>query len=233
MRTAVFLQTRLDSSRLPYKALHDLDGKPLASRCMEALTPVEADVHGLLCDQDSLLVLSPLAQAEAWEIMAGPRDDVLGRFLQAARQWKIDTICRATGDNPLVSRRLTVDLLASHRQTGADYSLFTDIPVGSCVECVQVAALEALWKLGPDNYEREHVCPGIYRRPEHFRLNRPQGPRWAGGPGLRYTIDTLEDYLAMVGLFRRRPAGAKSLCFEDLHPPVFPGNEPGSTEATP
>ena len=39
--TAVFLQVRLDSSRLPRKALADLGGRTVTERCLDALSGVK------------------------------------------------------------------------------------------------------------------------------------------------------------------------------------------------
>jgi len=47
--TAVVLQARLDSSRLPGKALLLLDGKPLIFRVMEALNHIPCDLRILAC----------------------------------------------------------------------------------------------------------------------------------------------------------------------------------------
>lgn len=222
MSSAVFLQSRLDSSRLPYKALHDLDGKPLVSRCMEALSGLACDHHVLLCDHDSRYAFRSLAAREGWDLFAGPKQDVLERFLLAAREYRVDVICRGTGDNPLVSQRLSALLLDHLQQTGVDYALFRDTAIGVCVECVRTAALEQLWQLGPTAEEREHVCPGIYRRPETFRLSWPEAPDWAGRKPERYSIDTLEDYRFIQGLYEACP-GPRPLLLEQVRA-ALPGD---------
>ena len=111
--TGVFLQVRLDSSRLPRKALLDLGGRPVIVRAMEALDGVPADIRALVTTDDSRASLSPLASSCGWEIHCGSKDDVLSRYLGAASRYGTDTIIRATGDNPLVSGHLAALLMAS------------------------------------------------------------------------------------------------------------------------
>jgi spore coat polysaccharide biosynthesis protein SpsF len=191
--TAVFLQVRLDSSRLPRKALADLGGQPVVVRCFQALDGVRADRRVLVTEPGSAPDLEPLARSCGWEVFVGSKDDVLDRFVQGARAHGADTVIRATGDNPLVSARLANLLADRHRERNSDYSGFLQGPVGSGVEVVRVAALEQAWASGPDAYEREHVAPFLYRRPGVFSIDQPDVPPPCRAPGARITLDTPED----------------------------------------
>ena len=206
--TSVFLQVRLDSSRLPRKALELLGGKTITERCFQALAAVEADRRVLVTEPGSEPELKPLALASGWECFVGSKDNVLDRFVQAARSTNTRTIIRATGDNPLVSAKLANLLLSLHREQSADYSGFAGAPLGTGVEIVEVSALEAAWATSPDAYEREHVSPFLYRRPEQFRILRPDVPPLYAAPDARVTVDTWEDlnYLRTLwtALFRDR-----------------------------
>jgi spore coat polysaccharide biosynthesis protein SpsF len=192
--TGVLLQVRLDSSRFPRKALADLGGLTVFERCLRALRPVAADCHAVVTEPLSAPELAGLAQAEGWQVFVGPKDDVLERYLLACNHFGLTTVVRATGDNPLVSPRLANRLLQEHHLQGADYSGFLGAPVGSGVEVVQVSALRAASANSPDAYEREHVSPHLYRRPQTFRLYRPDVPPSCFYPDGRITLDTLEDW---------------------------------------
>lgn len=191
--TSVFLQVRLDSSRLPRKALADLGGKTVTERCFDALAAVRCDHRVLVTEPASLPELQPLARAAGWEVFCGSKDDVLDRFVQAARATGTSTIIRATGDNPVVSASLANLLLERHRAQGADYSGFVGSPVGTGVEILSVPALETAWSSEPDDYEREHVSPFLYRRPGQFVIHRPEAPGPCQSPDSRVTIDTDDD----------------------------------------
>lgn len=199
--TAVFLQVRLDSTRLPRKALADLGGLPLVVRCFQALDGVRADRRILVTEPASAPELEPLARLAGWETFAGSKDDVLDRFVRAARAYGVTTVVRATGDNPVVSASLANRLLARHRERNSDYSGFQSGPLGTGVEILKVSALEQAWASSPDAYEREHVSPYLYRRPETFAIDRPEVPEACRAPEARVTVDTPEDLAYLRSLW--------------------------------
>ena len=199
--TALFLQARLDSSRLPGKTLLTLGGKAVLEVTLEALKKVETDIHVLLTDNDSYPVFKEYALDNGFEIFKGPGEDVLARYVLAARAYGVETIVRATGDNPVVSWELASRIMHLHQEQSADYSGFLGIPLGTGVEVIQTRALEIAFSVSKDRYEREHVCPYIYRRPEEFTLYTPEiEPPLRCREG-RVTLDTLEDYRFLRVLF--------------------------------
>ena len=201
MKTGVFLQVRLDSQRLPRKALKVLQGKTVTEHCLEALSRVEADCRVLVTEPDSAPALEPLARRLNWQLFVGSKDHVLDRFVSAGRHFPCDWILRATGDNPLVSAAAARAVLDRTREEEGDYGAMTGPPVGTGVEVLRRAALERAWESGPDAYEREHVSPYLYRRPETFRILRfPCPPDWAA-PEARVTLDTPEDWWYLEALF--------------------------------
>jgi spore coat polysaccharide biosynthesis protein SpsF len=213
--TGVFLQARLDSSRLPRKALLPLADRSVLEHAMRALLAVGADVYVLLTDEESSGELAPYAEREGFELFVGAKEDVLKRYADAARDFGVDRIIRATGDNPLVSgecARLICDL---HRQEAADYSGFRGLPLGTGVECVETEALLEAEKLSSNRYYREHVCPFIYEHPERFIIHQPEAPREYRFPEGRVTLDTGEDYRRLQEIFRLayegKPVGIGSL----------------------
>lgn len=202
MKTGVFLQARLNSTRLPRKALLSLEGRSVTERAMDALSLVDADVHALLTDEFSAEELGPLAAGCGFETFAGPEDDVLGRYALAVHHFGVDRYFRATGDNPLVSAKLAEDLLDFHTRYNADFSGFLGPPLGTGVEITESKAILAAFQESDDAYEREHVSPFIYRRPERFKVLRPWAPNEVCLPSSKVTIDTLEDYEELTVIFK-------------------------------
>lgn len=192
--TCIVLQSRLDSTRLPGKALLSIDGKPLVFRVMEALNRVPADIRILACAQDSLSSFAPLAEQAGFEIFAGPKDDVLGRYCQVIRRFNITRVIRATGDNPFVFTDAASAINAEALALNADYAGYSGIPVGAGVESVCADSLLRAGNESSSSYDREHVCPYLYTHPELFSLHRPLAPlRWQGS-NIRLTVDTQEDF---------------------------------------
>jgi spore coat polysaccharide biosynthesis protein SpsF len=199
--TAIVLQARLDSSRLPEKALLPLDGKPLIFRVMEVLNNVPVDLRILACPQDSVSAFTPLTVQAGFEIFAGPKDDVLQRYCQVIRHFKITRVIRATGDNPFVFTDAAMAINAEALALNADYSGYSGLPYGAGVESVCAAALLRAESETSSSYDREHVCPYLYTHPDLFSLHRPIAPlRWQG-PNIRLTIDTKEDFDRAIVLY--------------------------------
>lgn len=188
----VFLQVRLDSTRLPGKALELLGGITLTEQCFQALSPLPYP-KVLVTEPTSVESLEPLALASGWKIFSGSKLDVLDRFVQAGRKYGAKTVIRATGDNPLVSAQLAGMLLELHLAKAADYSGFQGAPLGTGVEILSFDALEKAWASPHDAYEREHVSPYLYRRPDEFHIHRPKVPQGYHWPEGRVTVDTPQD----------------------------------------
>lgn len=197
--TSVILQVRLDSTRLPGKALLDLSGKPVVVRVMESLLRVKTDAYILACDEASAPRLGPLADSCGFRCIAGPKEDVLGRFCKAITETGTTTVIRATGDNPFVFADAAEESLRRFRElnTGprpADYFTFSGMPHGSGVEVISGKRLLEAGALTDSPYEREHVGPALYNHMDRYHCVREQAPAHWNCPDARVTIDTAADY---------------------------------------
>ncbi len=200
--SAVFLQARLGSQRLPHKILLDLGGTTVLEQCMIRLSKVHCDYFVVLTDKYSYPVLSHICRRHpGWECFEGPAQDVLARFVFAARHFAVNTIVRATADNPLVSHDLANMILARQRREGWDYAAQTGMPYGTGVEVIQSAALEQALADSMDPYDHEHVCPYLYNHGERFRIHREEAPEAYRQADLRLTLDTEEDYRFLKSLY--------------------------------
>lgn len=201
MKVGLIVQARLDSTRLPRKALLPLAGEPLIVRVLEALSRVPVKEHILACPEDSYDTFSPLAERTGFTIMAGPKEDVLRRFVLAIEAYELDYCIRATADNPFVF--IDVAWLSAQETLalGADYGTVASMPYGSGVEIIRAEALLQADRESRSPYDREHVCPYLYNNPARFFLHRPLAPRPWREPRVRLTVDTPEDYERAVQLY--------------------------------
>lgn len=194
MRIVLIVQMRLDSTRLPRKALLPLGDDILAGAVMRRLTRIPADAYVLASDADGAAELGPVAAARGFEVYAGPKDDVLARFAGAARAYAAEIVIRATGDNPFTSYELGAALAERFVSGGADYAGYLGMPTGMGVELVRASALYRAEREASLSAEREHVCPYLYSHPELFSIDRPACPEAWSLPEGRLTVDTAEDY---------------------------------------
>jgi len=192
--TAIVLQARLDSSRLPGKELLPLGKRPMVLRIMEALKNIPVGLYILACPEDSSEAFGPLAKEVGFTLFTGPKEDVLGRFCLCLRKFNIKHVIRATGDNPFVFADAARDINKEALDLQADYACYQGLPFGAGVESVSAAALFRAEEQTSAPYDREHVCPYLYAHPEKFLLHRPFAPKGWQAPEIRLTVDTQEDY---------------------------------------
>ena len=213
--TGVFLQVRIDSTRLPGKALLLLEDYKVIEHAMRSLKVVNADVFALLTEPSSALQLTLLAEKWGYEVFVGDKNNVLKRYADAIQHYSVTTVVRATGDNPLVSGQLANQIIESHNIKNADYSGFSGIPLGTGVEVLNAEAVLTAHNLSADPYEKEHVSPYLYFRDKEFIINRVPSPAEYYCPNGRVTLDTKKDYTIIKGIYRQlytgRPIDIKTL----------------------
>jgi spore coat polysaccharide biosynthesis protein SpsF len=192
------LQARMSSSRLPGKVMRPLLGQPMMTRQIERLRRARRlqrlVVATSVNPEDD--VVAETGAASGCEVYRGSLHDVLGRYQGALQALgPADHVVRVTADCPLTDRSVIDAVVELHLGSGADYTSNTvdrTYPKGLDVEIVKadlvhVAALE-----GQDAYEREHVTPFFYRRPERFRIR--QLVQAVDDSELRWTVDTPADF---------------------------------------
>ncbi len=202
MRTAVFLQARLSSQRLPHKILLNLGGRTVLEQTMLRLNSVQADYHVVLTDRDSFPIVRDIAFKAGWGSFKGPGNDVLARYIFAARHYGVDVIVRATADNPLVSFELANVLIESQFTNSVDYRSHIELPYGAGVEIIRTSALEKAFSETQLLSDHEHVTPYVYNNPDRFTVRREQAPPQFANPDLRITLDNEEDYRFLCSLYR-------------------------------
>jgi len=203
MRTGVFLQVRLSSTRLARKALLKLGNSTILEWCLKSLGEVKADEHAILTDAQSYSEFQDYAHHYGWSLFSGDPNNVLDRYVSAARHFDVNLILRATGDNPLVSPQIATTNMQQLEAGGWDLYALAHSPLGTGTEAVRRDALELALQREPNAYDQEHVTPFLYRHPEDFRVGRPTVPPQFYLPEARLTIDTQEDLDRVADLVQR------------------------------
>ena len=196
------LQARMTSSRLPGKVMAPVLGEPMIGRQVERLRRsrrIDRLVVATSIDPSD----DPLAiYCEGLEltVFRGSLQDVLSRYRMAASLFpKAAAIVRLTADCPLADPELIDKVIDHHHAVNADYTSNTlghrTYPHGLDAEVIRPEVLAEAADLAADAYDREHVTPYVYRRPEIYRLAGVA--RHESLADLRWTVDLPED-LAFV-----------------------------------
>lgn len=234
MTTAVIVQARMGSSRLPGKVMMPLAGKTVLAHVMERCRAVEgADI---VCCATTEAAEDDVIVAEAARcggaVFRGSESDVLDRYHRAAEMTGADVVMRVTSDCPLIDPDVCARVLRLRIDRGVTYAannMPPSWPHGLDCEAFSAESLAQAARLARDPYEREHVTPWLRTHESISRTNLP-------GPGgdlaaQRWTLDYPEDMRFFEMLFEHLPATsphpgmAEVLDVLDRHPELSKINE--------
>jgi spore coat polysaccharide biosynthesis protein SpsF len=198
VKKVAVVQARMGSSRLPGKVLLPLLGEPVLTRVMRRVSRAERLDEWVVATtvDPGDDPIANLAAKEGWLLVRGSVNDLLDRYVQAARARDADAVVRITSDCPLIDPAIIDETVGVFEVGECDYAATSleprTFPRGLDVEVVARAALEQAWRDDTDPAWREHATPYVYRHPELFQLCRVASD--VDGSAHRWTVDTPEDY---------------------------------------
>lgn len=195
-RTVAFIQARMSSSRLPGKVLEPLHGEPMiAFMARRAARARRLDRLVVVTSTDpSDDLLADAVAGASLPVFRGALNDVLQRYVDAARSYAADEVVRLTGDCPLIDPAVIDAVIEARRRGAADYTSNVDPPTfpdGLDVECFTREALERAARHAEQPAEREHVT--LWMRSEAAGLRRENVRALADLSHVRLTVDYRDD----------------------------------------
>ena len=218
-KVAAIIQVRMNSTRLPGKALMPLGGKPALQQMIERVNKAEG------IDQ---IIVATTNKVNDWPIInfcaslsshmkglssllslwRGNEEDVLGRVLGAAWWYDVDIIVDLTGDCPAVDHHHITQLVRKVRKGQKPWRRTIDYASNINPRSwpdgfdVQVYTTKALRRVRKKFNPPHHVGWNILQYPETFRIAKGlTAPPWLHWPHLRVTLDTREDYEVLNKIF--------------------------------
>jgi spore coat polysaccharide biosynthesis protein SpsF len=203
MKRVIIVQARMTSTRLPGKILMDLAGRPMLAqqvrrlkRCQLADEIVIATTNN--SGDDPVI---QVARAEGVRWYRGSEEDVLSRYVGAARESHAEVVVRVTSDCPLIDPEESDSVIGELTARGGDCDYASNVirrsfPRGLDTEAFFRDALERSDRLAKSIPAREHVTYFmLMERPDLFVRHSVEDSE--DNSDLRWTVDTAED-LAMV-----------------------------------
>jgi spore coat polysaccharide biosynthesis protein SpsF (cytidylyltransferase family) len=213
--SAVIVQARMGSSRLPGKVLKRLGDESVLWHVLHRCRAIRG-IDSVCCAVSDSPDSDPVAEeAErcAATVVRGAEQDVLARYDQAATTVGADIVMRVTSDCPLIDPEVCAQVLGLLTDRDLDYAcnnMPPTFPRGLDCEGFTAAALARAASAARDPYEREHVTPWLRAQPGIRRANL-EGPG-GGAAEMRWTLDYPEDLDFFRALFAKL-----------LPPPAIPG----------
>lgn len=195
--TVAVIQARMTSTRLPGKVLLPLAGTPILAHVV-ARARATAGIDKVVVaipDGAAHEPVAALCTTLRAPVTRGPEQDVLKRTLIAAEAQGAGTVVRLTSDCPFLDPRASAAIVAAFHASGLPYAsnaMESGYPLGFDTQVMTIASLREADAEASDPYEREHVTPFLWRRPDRYAAlyldHHPNLRHW------RLVVDTKDDY---------------------------------------
>ncbi|MBI4969647.1 MAG: NTP transferase domain-containing protein [Rhodospirillales bacterium] len=174
-RTGAVIFARLDSRRLPEKALREVAGRPLLGRVIDRVRQIRNIGRVILATSDRAVDdrLQSFASKEGVEVFRGDADSTLNRAVACARRFSLDVILRVCGDSPFLLPEVAEELIRVVEEKNFD--LATNVsprtfPVGMSAEAIRTQALEIAQESADSAECHEHCTRYFYLHPGRFNI---------------------------------------------------------------
>lgn len=213
------IQARMGSSRLPGKVMMPIEGEPLIWHVTERLRRAHSCERVAVATgaRENNVELGRFLEERGVPVFYGKDDDVLGRYVAAARHFSADAVMRVTADCPLIDPAVAEQVATLFRTTGCDYASNVHEPTFPDGLDIEVMTLKALERAHEEAFlpsEREHVTPYLWKHPELFRLQNLEGAVDLGT--MRWIVDDARDLEFVRQVYRNLHPRKKDFGMEDI-----------------
>jgi len=198
VKTGLVIFARLDSSRLPGKALLPIGSRPMLGHVFDRARRVGRNTEIVVATtsraEDEPIV--SFCATENVSVFRGSLDDVLKRAVDCADAFGFSAIARICGDRPFFDPIIVRELV--DRVAGGGVDLATTMypksyPPGLTAEVVTTPALREVQRLTDDRNDQEHVTAYFYRNAESFRIWNAPPPAGLDVSGVSLVVDDERD----------------------------------------
>jgi len=221
----------MGSTRLPNKVMKPIGGVPMIELLLARLSrSLKVDEVILATSDDERN--EPLVEHVkrlGYAVCRGSENDVLDRYVQAARARGADVVVRITGDCPLVDPELVDAAVKGFRSAEVEY--FSNVspptyPDGLDIEVFTLAALERAWRETDLRHDREHVTPYLRESGKFRTAGMQQSIDLSGN---RWTVDEPEDFDVIERIFKHfEPridfSWKEVIALQERQPDIFTAN---------
>lgn len=206
MKTVAIIQARLGSTRLPYKMMLSLHGKPIIEWVIKRVQKSKK--------LDDIVVAIPISQENdilenyikklGVKVYRGSESNVLNRFYEAVKNENATHIVRICADNPLIDGKEIDNLIKFYQKNSCDYA-YNHIPKdnlypdGLGAEIISFELLKFLNENVVLQNHKEHCLSYIWDNKEKFTIKTFDPPnKKLHRADVKLDVDTFDDYYKLA-----------------------------------
>jgi spore coat polysaccharide biosynthesis protein SpsF (cytidylyltransferase family) len=214
-KVLIGIQARSDSTRLPGKVNLDIGGMSLVQRVIKSCrnsasflhlsnrgkpSEIHAHVALLVPDGDGLFeAYKGQAKENDFIVIQGSKEDVLSRYVKAAKETQVDYVCRITADCPVLSEMVISKHISAACAFKLDYISnvhedFRTFADGSDCEVFSAKLLEYADENAKLPYDREHVTTYMRKFMPIWARKGHITDKEFDKSDIKYSVDTQEEY---------------------------------------
>lgn len=223
----IILQCRLNSKRLPNKAIKKIGNKTLIEHIIMRLKKCNNIDNLILCtsinkENDILIDISKKYNIKYFR---GSEDNVLERYYECAKEFKSKNIIRCTGDCPLIDSILVDELIEEFIKKKHNHLNFrnkditrnNNFPDGFDAEIFTYNVLKEAYENDNTQLGKEHVTPYIVKKygKNYFKISKIENYN-INLSNFHYSVDTEEDFNKVSNIYNKLYINNKNFGLYDL-----------------
>ena len=203
MNIDIFIPVRLESERLPKKALKKINEKPIIKYLIERLEKSSSIRNIIVCTTVSEIddELVNYLSSEKILFFRGNEHDILDRYLNAAKKFDTDFIVNVEGDDIYTDPKCVDIISEEFLKTNSDYLDINHMPFGLSPSGIKVSALKKICSVKKSEntetgYKQYFTESGLFKV-QHINLKKP----FYFPENTRLSLDYEEDFQLAKQIF--------------------------------
>lgn len=204
MRIGLIFQARANSKRLKNKIFKKINNKTILDlfiRRIKRANKVNCIIAATTKNPKDDKTVN-ISKKNGINIFRGSERNVLSRFYNAAKKYKLDLVVRCNADCPFIDYNLIDKMIQNYKNSYDYYSniLIPTFPSGMHIEIIKFNALEKAYSLANKSIDKEHVTPFIYNHRKLFKVANYKNSKNLSFH--RWTLDFKEDFLFIKRIYK-------------------------------
>jgi spore coat polysaccharide biosynthesis protein SpsF len=201
-KTVAIIQARLGSTRLPYKMMLSLHGKPIIEWVIKRVqnSKLLDDIIVAIPESEDNDVLAKYITELGVKVFRGSESNVLNRFYEAVKDEDATHIVRICADNPLIDGNEIDNLINFYKENSCDYA-YNHIPRdnlypdGLGAEIISFELLKYTNEVVTSQHHKEHCLSYIWDNKDKFTIKTFDPlDKELQQPTMKFDVDTFDDY---------------------------------------